>query len=424
MRNLNFTTCLTCLLAILISIPLLSNAQSSWVQVPSGTNMDLNGIHLSEQGNGYIVGDSGTALRSTDAGNSWLQMSVPFADFSSVAFQSDPDTGFITPHFGSILVTYDGGNNWTPDNTTFNGLCYWNKMRIDSNNLGWLLYDGCFGNFEIFTWDIATGDTTTFHVYNTFPYTWRPQDIDFPSRGSAVVVGDSGMVLRTNDNGDNWSVVPFPDSTRNLLSIDFVDANLGYLFSADEFWPKYKTTDGGASWAVDSSWQGSQTFYYPDFTDIEYHPNGNGMMAGSHNANSGGVVFYNSYNSDVHDSPNVFNGVDLRSDSVCFVIGDGGYIARFGELVVSRTEPRPVEDLGLYPNPSDGDSYLVAPIEVSDASVYVFDLQGRVVWQDRPGDLGPEEALRMDLSSLAPGTYYVELRADGKRWRERLIRVD
>ncbi len=419
----NTTHLLTCLLLYLLLGSSLTFAQSAWVPVASGTNHHLKGIHMTDGGDGYIVGDSGTALRSTDAGNSWFQMNVPFADFTSVAFHSERDTGFITPFFGTILVTYDGGNAWSPANSIFNGLCYWNKIRIDSNNLGWLLYDGCFGNHEIITWDIATGDTTNFPVYQYFPYTWRPQDIDFPSRGSAVVVGDSGMVVRTTNNGDTWSIVPFPDGNQNLLSIDFVDANVGYAFSEDLFFPKYKTTDGGQTWAVDSTWVSSQTFYYPHFTDIEYHPNGSGMLAGRSNG-IGGVAFYNSYNSDVLSTPNFLNGIDLTVDSVCYVIGDSGYIARWGDLVVHTSRPTPELDLGLYPNPTDGDSYLVAPIEVTDAKVLIFDLHGRVVWQENPGDLGPEEAFRMDVSNLSPGTYYVELRGNGHRWRERLLRVD
>lgn len=416
MRKLfTLITCILCLQTV--------NGQNNWTQVTSGTTQHLRGLHILDTGNGYIVGDSGTALRSTDVGNSWQPMNVPMADYTSVAFQQDPDTGFITPGFGSILVTYDGGNNWTPDTTTFFGLCYWNKIRIDSNNLNWLLYDGCFGNHEIITWNIDTGDTTNFPVYQHFNYLHRPQDIDFPSRGTAVVVGDSGMVLRTTDSGDNWSIISFPDSTQNLKTVDFVDANVGYAFSQDLFFPKFITTDGGQSWAVDSSWAASQTFFYPVFQDIEYHPNGNGFMAGISNGTEG-VCFYNSYNNNVLSTTSELYGVDFMLDSIAYVVGEDGYIARYGDLILSRTDLQPQEVLGLYPNPTDGATYLVSPTELTDGKVRVFDLQGRMVYQDRPGYLSPEEAYRMELDALKSGVYYVELAGNGQVWRHRLVKVD
>ncbi len=417
MRNLFIL--FTCLLFIQPA-----TAQNNWTQVASGTSHNLKGLHMIDTGNGYIVGDSGTALRSTDAGNSWQPMNVPMADYTSVAFQQDPDTGFITPFFGSILVTYDGGNNWTPTTApNLNGLCYWNKIRIDSNSLNWLLYDGCFGNYEVITWNIDTGDTTDFPVYLYFPFNHRPQDIDFPSRGTAVVVGDSGMVLRTTNSGDNWSIIPFPDPNQNLKTIDFVNADTGYAFSQDLFFPKFITTDGGQSWAVDSSWINNQTFFYPQFEDIEYHPNGNGFMVGSASGNQG-VCFYNGYNNDLLSFVPLLHGVDFMLDSTAYVVGDSGYIARYGDLVLTRPEPQAQQMLGVYPNPTDGATYLVAPVELAAGEVRIFDLQGRVVWQDRLDYLSPEEAYRMELVALQSGIYYVELTGNGQAWRQRLVKVD
>lgn len=408
-------TCIFCLQS--------TYSQVNWVQVTSGTNQDLRGIHMLDNGNGYIVGDSGTALRSTDVGYTWSSMNVPQNDYSSVAFQQDPDTGFITPAFGSILYTYDGGNNWTPDTTTFFGLCYWNKIRIDANNLNWLLYDGCFGNHEIITWNIDTGDTTTFSVYNHFPYLWRSQDIDFPSPGAAVVVGDSGMVIRTTDSGDNWTVIPFPDPNQNLKTIDFVNADTGYAFSQDLFFPKFITTDGGQSWAVDSSWAPNQTFFYPVFQDVEYLSNGQGMLAGISNGTEG-VAFYNGYNNQTLSTLQMLRGVDFMPDSLAYVIGDDGYIGRWNDIVLTVPDPYKNPAMGLYPNPTDGTSYLVAPIAVEDAEIRVIDLQGRILWQEKPGFLIPEEAYRMELDALDAGVYFLELKGESQTWRQRLVKVD
>jgi|GEM_PF-6490941 len=401
-----------------------AQAQNSWIQLNSGTDANLKGLHMLNIVEGFVVGDSGTALKTVDAAQSWTQMAVPSnANFTSVAFL-DQDTGYITPDFGSLLYTHDGGTTWLEDSTTFFGLCYWNKIRIDANGLNWLIYNGCFGNNEIISWNPHTGDTTTLQVYNFVEYIHAPQDIDFPSPGVAVVVGDSGMVFRTADSGDNWSLIAFPDVNQNLLSVDFVNADTGYAFSQDLFYPKFITIDGGLSWAVDSSWQANQTFFYPQFTDIEYLPSGNGILAGTSNGTEG-VAFYNGYNNNTLSSISIFRGVDMITDSIAYVVGDAGYIARFGNVLLSVEEPDLPKSMSIYPNPTNGGTYLIAPIDLpTGTKVELFDLQGRRVYQEVLPQIFEHEAHRMDLSQLPNGSYVLLLSDEGNRWQQRLIKVD
>lgn len=373
---------------------------------------------------GFVVGDSGTALHTVDAAQTWNQMNVPGgANYTSVAFL-DQDTGYITPAFGSILFTHDGGTTWIADSTTFNGLCYWKKIRVDANGLNWILYDGCFQNFEVFSWNPSTGDTTNLSLYNRVEFGQQHQDIDFPSPGSAVVVGDSGMIFRTTDNGDNWDLIAFADSNQNFLSVDFVNADTGYAFSQDLFYPKFITVDGGLNWAVDSSWLSSQTFFYPQFTDIEYLPSGNGIMAGN-SSGSGGVAFYNDYNPMTHSSNTILTGVDMITDSIAYVIGYGGYIARFGDVLLSIDEVPVKKSLGVYPNPTNGGTYFIAPDRLlRGAKVELFDLRGQLVYQEILPQMFEEEAHRMDLENLPNGSYILSLSAEAKRWQQRLVKVD
>ena len=42
---------------------------------PSGTTFQLRGVSFSDANNGAAVGDSGTILRTTDGGNSWVPQS-------------------------------------------------------------------------------------------------------------------------------------------------------------------------------------------------------------------------------------------------------------------------------------------------------------------------------------------------------------
>src|SRR4029453_12020039 len=45
--------------------------EAQWSAVDSGTTNSLRGVYLLDSGVGYSVGDSGTVLKSTDAGMTW-----------------------------------------------------------------------------------------------------------------------------------------------------------------------------------------------------------------------------------------------------------------------------------------------------------------------------------------------------------------
>src|SRR4030095_11419795 len=44
-----------------------------WSPIDSGTTSNLNGAILLDSGTGFVVGETGTILKSTDAGATWTQ---------------------------------------------------------------------------------------------------------------------------------------------------------------------------------------------------------------------------------------------------------------------------------------------------------------------------------------------------------------
>ncbi len=45
-----------------------------WSPVSSGTTNNLNGAYLLGSGTGFVVGDAGTVLKTTDAGATWAPL--------------------------------------------------------------------------------------------------------------------------------------------------------------------------------------------------------------------------------------------------------------------------------------------------------------------------------------------------------------
>lgn len=100
----------------------------SWIRVSqSVSSARLNDVFALDESGGarhvWAVGESSTALRSTDGGRTWVSRSTGIpagVSLRSVAF-ADTSTGFVAGSDNTIMRTTDGGANWEsilPDGTT------------------------------------------------------------------------------------------------------------------------------------------------------------------------------------------------------------------------------------------------------------------------------------------------------------------
>ena len=88
-------------------------AGSSWTSsVVSGTSAWLRSVFFIDHDIGIAVGDSGTILRTTNGGATWVaRTSGTTEDLHAVSF-ADPDTGIAVGDEAAILRTTDGGRTW------------------------------------------------------------------------------------------------------------------------------------------------------------------------------------------------------------------------------------------------------------------------------------------------------------------------
>jgi len=88
----------------------------SWhcaVEEQRPTETALNAVCFLESGSGWIAGESGVIMHTTDWGNHWiLQKSGVTGDLNSVACTDDLHC-WISGNKGTVLVTEDGGLNWS-----------------------------------------------------------------------------------------------------------------------------------------------------------------------------------------------------------------------------------------------------------------------------------------------------------------------
>src|SRR5256714_15681322 len=83
-----------------------------WSPVDSGTTTNLNGASLLDSGTGFVVADTGTILKSTDAGATWLPLTSGTTATLHGIYFFDPNEGVAVGDSGTILRTTDGGAAW------------------------------------------------------------------------------------------------------------------------------------------------------------------------------------------------------------------------------------------------------------------------------------------------------------------------
>lgn len=212
---------------------------------------------------GFVVGDSGMILKTTNGGTSWtLQQQSKQYHFKSVQFFDSQlgfvagGSGFITsghlPHQddltddGIILKTMDGGNTWQ---TVFSDTIAFFDMYFLNPSIGWAVGVSQWfielGEIGYKLWFMKTTDggnnwgqinveTIPALLYNTF----------FIDELNGYATGSGGRILKTKDGGKHWTTM-WP-ATYSLIDIYCFDTLHVVGVGTDHV--IIETTNGGASW--------------------------------------------------------------------------------------------------------------------------------------------------------------------------------
>ncbi len=155
-------------------------------------------LDVAPAGDGLIaIGDRGFILRSTDGGQSWVQVSSPTDVMLTALAMTSATTGVAVGHDATILRTTDGGQTW--------------KIKAQEPDLETPLLDVLF---------------------------------DTPEHGLAV--GAFGLIKETQDGGETWEEHRITDGEPHLYAM--AKAADGAFFAVGEAGAMYRSTRGGAQW--------------------------------------------------------------------------------------------------------------------------------------------------------------------------------
>lgn len=230
------------------------SAQNYYTVISPFVESELNDVFMVNQDIGWIVGNKGIILYTSDGGLNWVKKYSQFNYDLLKVFFIDQTKGWIGTANGRILITTNGGNDWTevvisPDFTYFDAI-YFSTHDVGHISIG--KYKAVYimrttdGGFTWTKKDSLVSATTASRWY----------DVDFYDENLGVIVGDKKDAQRyTTDGGQTWlKSTPINDNFfRDQRTVHWLNStDVISLGEGNEFWgvvtPIYKSTDGGKNW--------------------------------------------------------------------------------------------------------------------------------------------------------------------------------
>lgn len=231
-------------------------AQPFWRQLTVPTVSDLNRLSFVDSLHGWIVGDSGVILRTTDGGENWDVQNSGTAYYLVEIYMLNLNQGWALAHnfvgdsAGTfILRTRNGGEEWEKLFYPVQYKYFFSLYFLDSLN-GWMAgksgeivgtSDGGLSWFE------ATIDSSSVRLY------WDLYKIKFFTPQLGVALGGrfdfTGVIWRTTNGGATWTNQTL--GTEPLYDCVFLDSLNAVGVGGDfEFGAcVIRTTDGGDTWS-------------------------------------------------------------------------------------------------------------------------------------------------------------------------------
>lgn len=197
-------------------------------------DVTLRAVAILDARRGFIAGDGGTLLATTDGGESWRKVETPAGEnFTSIHFVGE--LGWIAGWSGAILHSPDGGKTWQrQDSGIQQGL---ESIYFVDPQHGWAV--GWVGAILR-----TTDGGRTWERVRTSETLWSLDAVYFRDAQHGWMVGFGGLILKSDDGGVTWKQQQSPVQAW-LRSIVFDTAGRGWIGSDNGL---LTSDDGGESW--------------------------------------------------------------------------------------------------------------------------------------------------------------------------------
>lgn len=182
---------------------------------------NLTDIHFVNLNTGFICAQGGKIFKTTNAGITWNDLQINnFSSLNSIYFVNS-NVGYCAGSSGKVFKTIDGGTTWinkpTGSTNSINAI----KFYDENNGLAGCLSGKIFKTIDGGETWISEVSGTTSHLRNVF----------YLTASSAIIVGDSGTVLKNNNLlsvsdfklTNDFALYPNPFNSYSTLSINNYD---------------------------------------------------------------------------------------------------------------------------------------------------------------------------------------------------------
>ncbi len=187
---------------------------------------------------GWIVGSDGIILITDDGGVSWSIRKFGNFKFNSIHMVNE-NRGFIAADRGNLLTTRDGGNSWKvaawEGQPNLTRIAFRKERGIITGSRGLILETNDQGeNWRMRRIAVASHRN---HYVNL-------NDVLYAGGKQVWLLGDSGIILYSDDDGLSWSRKKFKEYGYYAAASN----NAKELMAGGSKGALIKTSNGGASW--------------------------------------------------------------------------------------------------------------------------------------------------------------------------------
>lgn len=413
------------ILLILLCISPFQYIFSQWHQQPSGVSSYLRDLEFINSKTGWVCGDGGTILKTTNGGINWVQQSgIPNKALFSI-HPVDSNVVYCVGWYETILKTTNGGGNWqiirnAPVGT---GNSYF-SVFFYNENLGWIGSTNIGLAKVLKTTNGGKNFTETIcDVIN--------KDLYFKDSLNGIGVSEATYISKTSDGGNFWNSFPIA-GTGNPFKISILNDNqTGFIVASGPNNIVYKTTNFGSTW--------DSVGYVPESVSHKFQIQCSEFISDSigwagctdgylFKTENGGKTWRRQ-----NETKNLYTqDIFALNDTIAWLCGGFGSVYHTingGDTIVSIKQissevPIEFELKQNYPNPFNPKTKIPFSIagKKSEVKIIVYDALGKLVKELFKGDLNNGfYEVDWDASNLSSGIYFYSLITSNYKETKRMI---
>jgi photosystem II stability/assembly factor-like uncharacterized protein len=398
-------------LFLILTVPFILNAQV-WEYKNSGTDFILLDLSIPPgqdqiayaAGSQYTVDSEGIIIKTVDGGETWetiYPLSGTVNSFTRIEFVS-PLKGFVVGWDNTFMMTEDGGATWV-DIAAGTDIYYYSGLNFYDENNGFAMglnlsngLDSYITNDGGITWNLGTNTTNMAEFASAYA-----------DENTLFTVGKDQVISKSEDGGENWSVINSGIQGFYNFEVFFKDQNNGIVSTEDG--TLLTTHDSGLTW--DSFSTGYHNFYGLNYVGDHIYAAGTDedVYLSSDNGTTWEMI---------HNGPPTatFYAIEFFNNGDALICGSQGTMLKASALILNTNT---VENSSLTIFYRSSIKELIVNSDLVFSSYLIYSLDGKLINEQK---VTSNNTLKIEVSHLSNGNYMVVLNSDNNRRTAKFVK--